>query len=131
MSGQLEQAAHELNLAVRERDAAAAAKLLHDEFALTSSLGTGLHVGKAAWLEGLEAIRTEELVARDAELREFGDVGVSVWRMDWRARLGDDDLSGPYVVSDVWLRGDDDGWRLRWRSWARLNAEFLREGLGA
>jgi hypothetical protein len=41
--------------------------------------------------------------------------------MDWSARMGDDDLSGPYVVTDVWARGSS-GWRLSWRTWARLNA---------
>jgi ketosteroid isomerase-like protein len=130
MSEGLERAAEELNRAVRARDAAAAAMLLDDEFALTSSLGTGLHVDKSAWLDGLDVIETEELGARDVQAQVFGEVGVAVWRMDWRARAGGDDLSGPYVVSDVWLRAED-GWRLRWRSWARLNAEFLREELGA
>jgi ketosteroid isomerase-like protein len=130
MSEGLERAAEELNRAVRARDAAAAAMLLDDEFALTSSLGTGLHVDKSAWLDGLDVIETEELGARDVQAQVFGEVGVAVWRMDWRARAGGDDLSGPYVVSDVWRRAED-GWRLRWRSWARLNAEFLREELGA
>jgi ketosteroid isomerase-like protein len=125
---ELERAVEELNRAVRERDAASAAGLLDDEFALTSSLGTGLHVDKDAWLRGLEAVVTDKLTARDAQLREFGDVGVALWRMDWKARSGEDDLSGPYVVSDVWIRAGG-GWRLRWRSWARLNAEFLREEL--
>ena len=125
---ELERAVEELNRAVRERDAASAAGLLDDEFALTSSLGTGLHVDKDAWLGGLEAVVTDKLTARDAQLREFGDVGVALWRMDWKARSGEDDLSGPYVVSDVWIRAGG-GWRLRWRSWARLNAEFLREEL--
>ena len=130
MSAELARAAEELNRAVRERDAEAAADLLDDEFALTSTLGTGLHVGKQTWLDGLDAILTDELTAREAQLREFGDVGVAVWRMDWKARVGGDDLSGPYVVSDVWLRAGG-GWRLRWRSWARLNADFLREELCA
>ena len=125
---ELERAVEELNRAVLERDAAVAASLLDDEFALTSSLGTGLHVDKDAWLGGLEAVVTDKLTARDAQLREFGDVGVALWRMDWKARSGEDDLSGPYVVSDVWIRAGG-GWRLRWRSWARLNAEFLREEL--
>ena len=130
MSKELDRAIEELNAAVRAGDAEAAAGLLHDEFELTSSLGTDLHVAKAGWLEGLGSIETEQLTARDAQTDEFGDVGVAVWRMDWRARVGGDDLSGPYVVSDVWLRGDG-AWRLRWRSWARLNADFLREELDA
>jgi hypothetical protein len=128
MIEELERAAEELNRAVRTRNAGAAAGLLDDEFALTSSLGTGLHIDKAAWLEGLDAIQTDELDARDVQTQVFGDVGVAVWRMDWQARAEGDDLSGPYVVSDVWLRGNG-GWRLRWRSWARLNAEFLRQEL--
>jgi ketosteroid isomerase-like protein len=127
---ELERAVEELNAAVRESDAGAAAGRLHNGFALTSSLGTGLRLDKAAWLDGLGAIETEQLAARDLQTEVFGDVAVAIWRMDWRARAGGDDLSGPYLVSDVWLRAGG-GWRLRWRSWARLNAEFLREELGA
>jgi hypothetical protein len=112
-----------LSAAVRAGDGEAAASLLDDRFVLTSSLGTGLRMEKQAWLQGLSAIETESLTGRDVQAEAFGDVGVAVWRMDWRARMGGDDLSGPYVVSDVWVRGNG-GWRLRWRSWARLNAEF-------
>jgi hypothetical protein len=130
MSDGLEKLEEELAAAVRGRDRAAAEALLADDFALTSSLGTGLHVDKEAWLAGLGRIETEELRARDVQAEVFSDVGVVVWRMDWEARLGGDDLSGPYLVSDVWLR-ENGGWRLRWRSWARLNAEFLREELTA
>jgi hypothetical protein len=128
VTGDLERLEEELADAVRGQDGDRAAALLDDRFTLTSSLGTGLLVDKKGWLEGLERIETEELAARDVQAEVFGDVGVAVWRMDWRARLGGDDLSGPYLVSDVWLRSDS-GWRLRWRSWARLNADFLREEL--
>jgi hypothetical protein len=130
VSAELERLEEELADAVRGRDGDRAAALLDDRFALTSSLGTGLFVDKTEWLDGLGRIETEELAARDVQTEVFGDIGVAVWRMDWQARLGDDDLSGPYLVSDVWLRADG-AWRLRWRSWARLNAEFLREELGA
>jgi hypothetical protein len=124
VSAELEVAAEVLNRAVLGKDGEAAERLLHDDFVLTSSLGTGLRVERAAWLENLAAISTRSLGTRDAHLEVLGDVGVAVWRMDWEASRGDDDLSGPYLVTDVWLRGED-GWRLRWRSWARLNAEFL------
>jgi ketosteroid isomerase-like protein len=124
MSGELEQAERDLADAVRARDASAAAELLDDEFVLTSSLGTGLRVPKDAWLANLGAIETTALEARDLQARALGDTGVVVWLMDWRARWGDDDLSGEYVVSDVWRR--NGGWRLVWRSWARLNAELGR-----
>jgi Domain of unknown function (DUF4440) len=130
VSGELERLEEALADAVRAQDIDGAAALLDDRFALTSSLGTGLLVDRRAWLDGLGRIETEELASRDVQAEVFGDVGVAVWRMDWRARVGSDDLSGPYLVSDVWLRGDH-GWRLRWRSWARLNADFLREELGA
>jgi hypothetical protein len=128
MSEELERAAEELNNAIRTRDAGAAAVLLDEEFALTSSLGTGLHVDKAAWLKGLDAIQTDELGA--------GRSGAGLRRR--RRRGVADGLAGArrrrrpqrYVVSDVWLRANG-GWRLRWRSWARLNAEFHREELGA
>jgi Domain of unknown function (DUF4440) len=114
----------ELVSAVRARDREAAAALLDDDFVLTSSLGTGLIVEREAWLDNLEAIETDELLVGGLVTHKVGDVGVVVSRMDWSARSGDDDLSGPYVVTDVWV-----GRRLAWRSWARLNAEFLLEEL--
>ena len=126
----LAEAAEALDDAVRTCDADAAARLLHDDFELTSSLGTGFRVGKSGWLENVRAIRTECLSRRDVQAQELGDVGVVVWRLDWRARWGDDDLSGPYLVCDVWLRAGE-AWQLRWRTWARLNAEFLVEELSA
>jgi hypothetical protein len=114
----------ELAAAVRMRDRQSAAALLDDHFVLTSSLGTGLRVEREAWLDNLDAIETDELSVGPLVAHEVGDVGVAVSRMDWRARSGDDDLSGPYIVTDVWV-----GRRLAWRSWARLNAEFLLEEL--
>jgi hypothetical protein len=125
VSSELERLEHELAEAVRASDAERAAALLDDDFVLTSSLGTGNHVERDGWLANLAAIETESLEVRDVQARELAPAGVVVWLMDWRARLGDDDLSGPYVVSDLWRRAEG-GWRLAWRSWARLNAEFLR-----
>jgi hypothetical protein len=116
----------ELATAVRARDPEAAGALLDDDFVLTSSLGTGLRVDRDAWLGNLGEIETDELTLRHFVAHEVGEVGVVVSRMDWRARFGDDDLSGPYVVTDVWVGG-----RLAWRSWARLNAAFLLEELWA
>ena len=131
MSEELARAAEALSAAVRDGDVEAAAGLLYDDFTLTSSLGTGLGIDKASWLEGLGAIATEELTARDAQLRELGGVAIAVWRMGWRACVGLDDLSAPYLVTDAWVRADEGRWRLRWRSWARLSADFLRKELFA
>ena len=110
---------------MRLGDRKLAEPLLDDAFVLTSALGTGLRIERDDWLENLGAIETERLEFRDLQARELGDTGVVVWLMDWTARLGDDDLSGPYVVTDVWSRSGER-WRLVWRSWARLNASFLR-----
>jgi ketosteroid isomerase-like protein len=124
VSAELERAEQKLAEAVRASDAEAAGSLLADEFALTSSLGTGLHVDKTEWLATMGQIATESLQVRDLQARELGDIGVVVWLQDWHARIGGDDLSGEYVVSDVWRH--DSEWRLVWRAWARLNAELER-----
>jgi hypothetical protein len=79
-------------------------------------------VEREEWLRALDEIETSALSARAYESRSFGDLEIVVWLMDWEARWRDDDLSGPYVVTDVWRDG-----KLAWRSWARLNAEFLQE----
>jgi Domain of unknown function (DUF4440) len=128
VTGELERLEQRLAEAIEASDWPSAAELRHDDFVLTSSLGTGLSVDKAAWLETGRALDTQRLAGRDRQIEIFGDVGVVVWRMGWAARLDDDDLSGPYLVTDAWVRADAR-WRLRWRSWARLNAEFLREEL--
>jgi len=121
---ELRRAEHELANAVRLRDLQLAETLDADGFLLTSALGTGLRIAREEWLDGLDEIETERLEFRDLQARVIGETGVVVWLMDWIARLGDDDLSGPYVVTDVWSR-TVGGWRLTWRSWARLNADFL------
>ena len=108
--------------AIRSADRGAADKLLADDFVLTSSLGTGLRVERSQWLETLVELETEAIGFRDFESRRVGSADIAVFLMDFRARWGDDDLTGPYVVTDVW----EDG-RLSWRSWARLNATFLQE----
>jgi len=120
----------ELADAVRTRDRAAAERLLDPDFTLTSALGTGLLIPRDGWLEGLAAIETSALAVRDRQARVFADTAVVVFRMDWGATLEADDLSGPYLVTDVWQRAERD-WRLAWRSWARLNATFLLEELCA
>jgi glycine/D-amino acid oxidase-like deaminating enzyme len=129
-AAELEALEDELADAVRTRDRAAAKRLLDPDFTLTSGLGTGLLVPRDGWLEGLAAIETSALAVRDRQARVLEDTAVVVFRMDWSARLDGDDLSGPYLVTDVWRRGEKS-WRLAWRTWARLNATFLLEELCA
>jgi glycine/D-amino acid oxidase-like deaminating enzyme len=128
---ELEALEDELADAVRARDRATAERLLDPDFALTSALGTGLHIPRDGWLEGLAVIETSALAVRDRQARVFEDTAVVVFRMDWSAELGEDDLSGPYLVTDVWRRDRGGAWRLAWRTWARLNATFLLEELCA
>jgi Domain of unknown function (DUF4440) len=129
-AAELEALEDELADAVRTRDRAAAERLLDPDFTLTSGLGTGLLVPRDGWLEGLAAIETSALAVRDRQAHVFEDTAVVVFRMDWSATLEGDNLSGPYLVTDVWHRAEGD-WRLAWRTWARLNATFLLEELGA
>ena len=109
--------------AILSGDRGLAGELLAGDFTLTSSLGTGLRVERAQWLDSLDAIDAEAIEFRDFQSKRIGSTEVAVFLMDFRARWGDDDLSGPYVVTDVW-----DNACLSWRSWARLNSAFLQEG---
>jgi hypothetical protein len=122
VSDRLRATEEKLAEAIRSSDRAAAEPLLSEEFVLTSSLGTGLRVEREQWLRTLTEIATETVEFRDFQARDLGETGVVVFLMDFRARRGDDDLGGPYVVTDVWRGG-----RLSWRCWARLNASFLQE----
>ena len=103
------------------RDVEAARELLADDFVLSSAGGVAQRMPKIEWLEALGAIETRSLVAGVEEVRLFGNVAVVRATLRWDASLGDRDLTGEYVVADVFTRGADR-WRASWRISTRAGA---------
>jgi hypothetical protein len=106
---------------VRERDARAAGDLLAEDFVLTSEGGVSPDAPRDRWLETLASIETDVLDVVDASGRVYGDVGVVRARLHWVARVGERDLTGDYVVADVFVRSGGR-WRVSWRVSTRVAA---------
>jgi ketosteroid isomerase-like protein len=104
---------------VERRDVDAADELLADDFVLSSAGGVGDRVTREEWLDNLPLMATRELSCRLLDARVFGDVGVARVRLDWQASFGERDLTGAYLVADVFRR-EQGRWRAAWRISTRL-----------
>ena len=69
---------------------------------------------RADWLATLHQVETKSLDCTDVEPRVFGDVAVVHARLEWDASVGGRDLTGDYLVTDVFTR-PDGRWRASWR----------------
>jgi ketosteroid isomerase-like protein len=104
---------------VARRDVEAARRLLADDFVLSSAGGVSATMSRDAWLSTLDQIETRSLESSEVEPRVFGNVAVVRARLRWDASIGDRDLTGEYLVTDVFTR-HDEGWRASWRVSVRL-----------
>jgi ketosteroid isomerase-like protein len=86
---------------------------------LTSSGGVSPHMPREDWLATLHQVETRSLDCSDVDARVFGDVAVVRARLRWDASVGGRDLTGDYVVTDVFTR-PDGRWRASWRVSVRL-----------
>ena len=96
-----------------------ARKLLADDFVLSSTGGVSPNAPRDDWLAMLPQIETRSLECSDVEPRVFGDVAVVRARLSWDASVGTRDLTGEYLVTDVFTRGDGK-WQASWRVSVRL-----------
>ncbi len=119
MSDELAAVEHEWAEIVERCDIEAAETLLADDFLLSSVGGVGDRVTRDDWLANLSAMETRSLVCDVLDSRVFGDVGVVRARLSWEVAFGDRDLSGSYLVADVFRR-EDGRWRVVWRISTRL-----------
>jgi ketosteroid isomerase-like protein len=104
---------------VERRDVEAAEELLADDFLLSSTGGMGNRVTRQNWLDTLPRMETRTLTCEVLDTRVFGDVGVARARLTWAASVGDRDLTGVYLVADV-FRLESGRWRAAWRISTRL-----------
>jgi ketosteroid isomerase-like protein len=107
---------------VVRRDVEAAEQLLADDFVLTSEGGVSDYVTREQWLATLPQLETRELTCTVDQAREFDDIAVVRAHLHWEASLGNRDLTGTYVIVDVFTR-TPTGWRASWRISTRLPRE--------
>ena len=119
MSDELSAVEEEWREIVANRDVARAQELLADDFLLSSAGGFGDRVTREEWLAGLPAVETDSLSCTVLDARVFGDVGVARARLEWTASAGGRDLTGSYLVADVFRR-EAGRWRAVWRISTRL-----------
>ena len=104
---------------VRERDADAAETFLAPDFELRSEGGVAPAMPKRDWIAALPSIETRSLVACVEAIRAYGNAAVVHARLDWNAGVDGRDLTGTYLVADVFERVDER-WRASWRLSTRL-----------
>ena len=99
---------------VEQRDVTGAGQLLAEDFILSSAGGVADRATRQEWLDALPGIETRSLVCEVLDSRVFGGLGVARARLDWEASFGERDLTGSYLVADVFRR-EDGRWRVVWR----------------
>jgi ketosteroid isomerase-like protein len=119
VSEELQRIEEEWAAAVADRDVEAAREILADDFVLTSSGGVGEHMPRDEWLAALPDLDTQSLECTDVFARELGDVAVVRARLRWEASMGDRDLTGEYLVADVFRR-EGGSWKASWRISTRV-----------
>jgi ketosteroid isomerase-like protein len=119
VSAELQRIEEEWARAVAATDVDAAREILAEDFVLTSWGGVSEHMLRAEWLAALPALDTRSLECTDVVARELGDVAVVRARLLWEASLGDRDLTGEYLVADVFKR-EGGSWKASWRISTRV-----------
>ena len=96
-------------LAAQEHDVARLEELLGQEFTVVGAVG---ELDREEWLENASrAYEIDEFAFEEIEIELYGSTAVLSSRYRQTARLGDRDLSGSYLVTDVWVRRDG-GWQV-------------------
>jgi ketosteroid isomerase-like protein len=106
--------------AVEGNDVEAADAILAEDFVLSSAGGVGAWVPRDEWFASLEKIDTRAFGVSDVEPRVFGDLAVVKLTARWEASLDGRDLTGDYLVVDVFTRVHG-AWQASWRISQRLS----------
>lgn len=99
---------------VEQRDAAAAAALLDDDYALVLVHPTHAVMPRERWLEVLADYVVHEYVLRERQVDIDGDCACVLQRVDMRATVLGEERNGPFAITDVWRRRGSD-----WYLWRR------------
>jgi hypothetical protein len=98
---------------VLRRDAELAGAVLHPDYALVLVLPAPAVMPRDRWLAVLPDYLVEAYDVQSQQLDVLGTCAAHIQRLQMTATVLGEDRSGTFVVSDVWLQGDD-GWRI-WR----------------
>ena len=98
---------------IEERDAVAAERILHPEYALVLVQPSPAVMPRQRWLEVLPAYVVHEYGVEERVIDVAGDVAAVLQRVWMRATVAGQDRSGTFVISDFWRRSPD-GWQI-WR----------------
>ena len=112
-AGDLELRMSHFQRAIETRDEAAAAEVLHPNYALCLVVPASAIIPRAAWLATLPDYVVHEWSVQELQVEEIGDVAAVLQRGFQRATVHGQPRDGVFVVSNVWLR-EAGVWRV-WR----------------
>jgi hypothetical protein len=86
--------------------------MLGEQFTLTTGRPGAEVRGRAEWLDVTRASYVIESYEFEwLEIDRYGDAAVARSRYRQRGRMGDDDRTQPFLMTDVWVRSEGS-WRL-------------------
>jgi len=107
----------------KNKDEAAARKIIADEFTLTSSLSGGELTNKEQWIDkAMNAYTCKSFKIDKLELRTYGEAAVlNIW-FSQEAEANGKDWSGSFLLTDVWVKKKNE-WQVvaRHSSWMQSN----------
>jgi hypothetical protein len=98
---------------VQDRDQDLAGQVLHPDYALVLVHPAPAEVRREQWLATLPDYKVHSWEVEVQTVHERGPCAAVLRRVAMNATVLGVDRSGLFVLSDIWLRGDD-GWRV-WR----------------
>ena len=110
----------EWDAAERDRDEAAAAEVIADDFALQLVQPVRNVMNRQVWLEVLADYVVQEWDVEEQIVDVDGDVAAVLRRVRMEATVMGEDRSGVFVVSDLWRRIDGE-----WRVWRRHSTPLM------
>ena len=115
MTDDLAEAMRRFQTCVETRDAAMAEGVLDDDYALVLVQPAATVMPRSRWLEVLKDYVVHSLTIEDQVVDRAGDdLAVVLHRDEMSATVLGEDRSGTFVLTDVWRRHPDHGWRI-WR----------------
>ena len=100
--------------ALKEREIAVAAEILHDGFALVLVHPVEGVMPRQQWLQLLPEYVVHKWEIQEQVIDVDGDTGAVLRRIDMSATVAGQDRSGIFIISDVWRKTD-----AQWKVWRR------------
>ena len=108
--------------ALEARDVDGVQDYLHADYALMIVQPRPFTMPREQWLRLLPDYVVHGYEIQEREVTVAGDCAAVLHRALQRATVAGEDRSGPFVITDVWLRDADGAWRVWKRHSTPLNA---------